>query len=596
MSFRLTLKNGLLLAALGVTIAAPVASWAAPFKFGVLADTQWKTTDATNNPSTVALGIINQIMPQFVNAGVKFVVQVGDMTDNGSNAGLDVWLGPQTYLNNNNIALFPVRGNHEASQAAAVRFQGNFPQTRGLSNTFGATGFSSPSTALNGLTYTFNYDNVNVVMLDQFTRIDGSGSSANSAVIDQVNWVVSTMAAKPADHHGFFFAHKNLIGQNHTDVLFGANPSSNPTAQNTFMSGLQAAGVRYVVGGHDHMHHRSIVTAPDGLSKLQNIISSSDSYKFYTPANPSNDVKYNTAANGIAIGPREKPVAQELNTVGYYIFNVDGPRLTVKHYASANGCGGTVNAGVDCDLSNTPTLNFVWRETYGYSLNGKEFIIPAQGSFTSVADSSPTGSGWKGTTMAIVDGINTVSSTVYDGRLAVQDINTGWTEYASAGDNLKSDALTLWGMKNTMGSDQADQFTLTLSYDGSARGSYALVSRDETGEGSFVNTADRNFGGSKKFIVGPWKSTYGVGTYGIDPATSKAWAVLNRGGQFAVVPSLDGDLNNDGVIDNKDVALIGTLLNQPASALPGADLDNDGKITGADARKLVLICTNLNCK
>jgi hypothetical protein len=44
-------------------------------------------------------------------------------------------------------------------------------------------------------------------------------------------------------------------------------------------------------------------------------------------------------------------------------------------------------------------------------------------------------------------------------------------------------------------------------------------------------------GGGKKFVLGAWKSFYPLGTYGVDPATQTAWAVVNTtgSGQFAVV-------------------------------------------------------------
>jgi hypothetical protein len=111
------------------------------------------------------------------------------------------------------------------------------------------------------------------------------------------------------------------------------------------MASLRENGVRYYFGGHDHLHNRALVMSPDGLSALQNIIASSNSYKFYIPLIPSNDDRYDLPA-------RETELAQELFTVGYYLVTVDGTRVTVDHYASPNGCNG------DCDLTATPALTF----------------------------------------------------------------------------------------------------------------------------------------------------------------------------------------------------------------------------------------------
>jgi hypothetical protein len=217
------------------------------------------------------------------------------------------------------IGFFPLRGNHESSSSAANYVPTVFPQTTGGGgNTVGASNFSSPFAGLNGLSYSFDYGNARFVLLDQFTRTDGSGSTNNN-IVDQLPWIDSRLDSKGANTHAFVFAHKELIGQNHTDTLFGANPASNATAQNTYFQSLDENGVRYSIGGHDHMHHRSLVNSPDGTSQVQNIIASSNSYKFYVPSNPtSKDETYNNP-------DREQVVAQELYSVGYYLFNVDGP-------------------------------------------------------------------------------------------------------------------------------------------------------------------------------------------------------------------------------------------------------------------------------
>ena len=70
------------------------------WKFGVMGDTQWTVHPSNSStetlaqdptgldPNSVAVSIINQIDPQFVNLGVKFVIQVGDLTDCGTTAAI----------------------------------------------------------------------------------------------------------------------------------------------------------------------------------------------------------------------------------------------------------------------------------------------------------------------------------------------------------------------------------------------------------------------------------------------------------------------------------------------------------------------------
>ncbi len=96
---------------------------------------------------------------------------------------------------------------------------------------------------------------------------------------------------------------------------------------------------------------RSIVTNPDGKHQLQNIITASNSYKFYTPRISSNDEACNLPAFGFQ---RETPIALELLTVGYYVVTVDGQRVSVDHYASDNGYGGVLGASIACRLTTEP--------------------------------------------------------------------------------------------------------------------------------------------------------------------------------------------------------------------------------------------------
>jgi hypothetical protein len=507
---------------------------AEPWKFGVMSDTQWKANADGQNPETVAVGIINQINTQFINHGVKFVIQVGDLVDketdspNGfpSNRTMDTRAAAAQALYDAGIGFYPLRGNHESSSTASVEFQALYPQTIGSgSYVYGASNFSSPFNTLNGLSYSFDYNNARFVLLDQFTRTDGTNylGSSNNNIIDQQTWISSTLASKAADSHAFVFGHKGLITENHTDILFGANPGSNPDAQNAFIGSLYANNVHYYMGGHDHMHNRAIITSPSGTSTVQDITTSSNSYKFYIPQNPTNDSTYNNPT-------RETEIAQELFTIGYYIVTVDGPRVTVDFYSSPNGCSG------DCDLVTTPTLSFSKRETFGYSLNGKEFLVAQGATYTVVEDN------YRGTIARIFDGVNSSTSMDYANRAFTKAVDTGWTPQdlgtRKRDDDPASDILTLWGMAD-LGSGQTDVYTLSMSYDNHkllpiqlGQGLLGLATRDENGD--WVNAVEKNIGGTKKFVLGPWKPGYGLGTYGLDLRTHTAWAVINYNADFAV--------------------------------------------------------------
>jgi hypothetical protein len=326
------------------------------------------------------------------------------------------------------------------------------------------------------------------------------------------------------------------------DTLFGEDPSQNPAGQDAFIAAMYKNGVRYYIQGHDHMHNRSLFSVTsgsptDGTSpRVQNIICASDSHKFYTPNVPANDDKYDVEAFGHR---RQAQISQDLHRVGYYIYTIDGPRVTGEYYAaqvpnaSPNPRCKLPSPGMcEYTIPTTPTLSLVKVETFGYSLNGKEFQVCQAGqakcnsSYTQVTDT------YKDTVMKILSGENGSRSQDFDHRPFIKTVDTGWSE--SSGD-LASRVLTLWGMAE-QGSNRTDEYTLCLTYvptkSGAGKGELRLASRDD--RGNWINAVDMNQGGNKKFVAGAWKPGYGLGTYGIDPKTKTAWAVVNYNGDFAV--------------------------------------------------------------
>ena len=537
-----------------LTSACTVAP-SSPWSFAVMSDTQWTgSPDDGRDPNTVTVDIINQLNAQFIAKRVKFVIQVGDLTDDGSNVALQTTALFRQALYNAGIGFFPFRGNHESSLTAVTEFKRLFPQTQnGLMNatpadvfanrighvddsltnplmptdgTFTMGGnFTSPSVGTTGLSYAFDYNNVRFVMLDQFVKFDGSASSSGGNYLDaQLPWIGSTLASKPAGNHAFVFGHKGLITENHVDTLFGANPSSDVSGQDAFINALASNGVRYYFGGHDHMHNRSIVTTTDGVSaKVQDIIGASDSSKFYIPAIPSNDQKYDMPAFGHA---RQTQISQELNTVGYYIFTVEGSRVSVDFYSAV--VNPTLASGEYLINASVP-LNPTKRETFGYGLGGQEFLVAEGASYTTV-----TGS-FSGTTATVLSGTN--ASTAKDGsaRALTHDVNMAWDAAACA---TASASMTLWGTSD-LGSTSGDTIVLSMTFDPLfvsdaqlVSGSFGLASQNAAG--NWVSAVSQNVGGTAAFVLGAWNGSYPLGTYGVDPTTNTAWAVVNHAGRFAV--------------------------------------------------------------
>ena len=507
--------------------------------FGVMSDTQWKSdSESTGGENTCATGIIDALNQQFIDHNCKFVIQVGDLVDkdrytdssDGSH-NLATHAAHREILYNNGIGFFPQRGNHEASQAAANEFVALWPQTQGSGpNVNGATNFvQSDIEALQGLSYSFDYENVRCVMIDQFVRKDGSNydgtSSYNNNMVDQVAWVDNMVSSRPNDYHAFVLSHKNLIGGNHKDNLFGSGLTSNADSRDAFLQSLATNNAGCYISGHDHMHHRSLVSDTTGTYKVQQLITSSNSYKFYTPRSGDDG--------------RETMLQEELYSIGYYIFTVEGPRVTIDFYSSSTGQDyGSVS------LRSYTEQPFYLRERFGYSLNGGRYEVGQGESYAGIADS------YNNTTAEILGGTNTNNETDYVGRTLTKTVNTGWAD-GDLVDDAASDIFTLWGLVDNLSlsgsasiplpaadeSQVTDTYALSISYNPRKirasqlmRGGFCIAARNENDV--WVNAADLNSGGSKTFKRGPWKSTYELGTYGVDPGTKTVWAVLNHESDF----------------------------------------------------------------
>jgi hypothetical protein len=560
MDIRPSVRRVVACAVLLGSLAAGAPALAQAWAFGVMSDTQWTGKDDGKNPNAVAVAIVEQINQEFIRRGVTFVIQVGDLVNDGSVAGYDTRANYAQALYDAGIGFFPLRGNHDAAMYSAVEFQHVFPQTQNgrqnmtpadarVSTTdFGpppantrapftvGSDFSSPTTVtttvgLRGLSYSFVYRNARFVMLDQFTRTDGSGYGSanyhNVNITEQQAWIDRVLAATPGGGHAFVLGHKNLIGETHSDTLLGTTPAANEAARNAFIGSLARHGVRLYVSGHDHVYQRSVIMSPDGTASVQQIIGASDSSKFYVPAVPAPDTKYD-------VPPRETPIVQELNRIGYYIYTVDGPRVTVEYFSAPVEV--RLESGEYVLAGSTPKLAFVKRDTFGYSLNGKQFLVPQGGSYGVVRQT------YGGTTAGILGGVNSSTEVDGAGRRSTKAVDTGWTDGAGV-NGLASNILTLGGMARALGTSETDVYALSLTYapatvsaDQLRSGTFGLATR--RADGTWVNAVDGNTEGTKKFVAGPWDPGCALGTYGVDPATHTAWAVINYNADFAVARGL----------------------------------------------------------
>ncbi|MBN2039445.1 MAG: metallophosphoesterase [Spirochaetes bacterium] len=542
------------------------------WSFGVMADTQWTAgawaedyshfnynDDEGANPNSVSVSIINKLNQEFINKGVKFVVQVGDLSDGGSDEAIATRAAAAQDLYDAGIGFYAMRGNHESyapimygvyNDEGIPAMQANFVQNQGVGDKlFDAYDFSSPgsdeeglenmATELNGVSYSFNYgygdNSATFVIFDPWPTVSrqeplvefeygGTGSGRwvtyyyGYFVGQQQEWISSRLNKCTRDTtHAFVFSHQPLLAANHFDSPFGFLDEFTDD-QNAFYSSLVNNNVAYYISGHDHIHHRDVVKSPDGLSEVEQVIGAPACNKFYNSDH--------TDENWHGQKVRQTTISCEDNNIGYYIYTVNGDRVTVDYYSDVNGGFQSGNKWPDGSGSlDVPDFNFVKKESWTFDLNGKRFSVAQGESYTCVQDS------FKSTKARILDGTNQSSAMDDIGEKAlVKRVNLGWLDKEY---NLDSNILTLDGMAD-FGSATTDTYVLSMKADKKIKNwkYYRLVAKNSYG--FWVNAVDLNEGGSKVFVKGSYKPEYTLGTYGVDKATNTVWAVINHNGSFAV--------------------------------------------------------------
>jgi len=539
---------------------------------------------------------------------IDFVVQVGDLTDIPSFEAIGTTAKYRQALYNNGIGFFPLRGNHENYAAAAntgykseveqaAELVRVFPQTRtGVQNNVPAdvlafeptntpgdapktkqdtftvgknftspTGVNSSNASVNtsiydninadysGLSYAFEHENATFILLDQFAPQSGNAPSSGRlgdstyithSIAMQQPWISARLSGRPSGTHAFVFSHKALVHENHTDVLFGSTHNANVDYQNAFMQSLDSNGVKLFMSGHDHMYSRSVYKSPDQKSQVTQIVHASCSYKFYTPLRIAPDDSHNLANLGFR---RQTMVRQDLYTVGFYVYTVDGDKVTVDYYASDPVTGGSNDkydtSGNSDDITHTPNLVFTKRDTFGYNLKGKQFLIAQDGSYTVVKDSGAEILGGKnGNTMRDGDSFLVGTTLTYGSpeRPCYNQVTTGWSPKTAG---LYTDIFTIWGMALEFGNEKTDTYCLSISYDPSVIGDQIAksgrVGIATKGTDAWVNAVNKNIGGTARFVDGPYNaSTHTLGNWGVDTANKRFWAVINYNADFAVAPSI----------------------------------------------------------
>ena len=509
---------------------------AAPWRFAVFADTQWPlesdSVSTVGNPHSVSVDFINQINGRLRTLhDIDFVVYLGDLGDAMDIESIQARATWSQELYDAGIGVFPVRGNHDDGPHSAREFSRVFPQTvDGVMNRTPADAFlwtdsnlhhpvlsprgtfqmgndfSSPDCAP-GRSYAFEYRGVTLALIDQYMDERARYCEAK----DQLDWLENVLSSRADSTPAFVVAHKPLIGACHDDNLFGDDPSADSANTTKFMHILNDNKVYAYISGHDHLLQHSLIDEPGpGGKTVEQFIFQGASWKLY-PAlvSPTIDEKFNVPAYGKT---RETLINSETGTIGYQIFEVDGPRVEANSWAALTGITwGELKESMDL------RDKFEIRHRWGWSLRGKQTVLKQNDDLSALNDV------YQGTEVKILSGKWKATTKDFYRRELSALASTDWRSLAG----FQSAVWTVWGLEVENGKWDTPTYTLSMTVkEGADVSDKTCLMRLEDGHWRCA--------GAEPLQNGPWSSTQKLGAQGYDPATKTAWAVVNRGGDFAV--------------------------------------------------------------
>lgn len=254
----------------------------AEFKFLVYGDSRGVTSaDPVNDE------ILGEIAAFTVLENPAFVLFVGDLSLNGTQAHLTAWSNAMQTVYQAGIPIYPIRGNHELFvNLFTAFFDRAIPDN-------GPPGFVNR-------TYSFTHQNA------LFLNLDTSGNHT------QPDWVESVLATNTLPHV-FVQGHVPAFKLSHPDCL-----DDYQTERNRLWAALRAAGARAYFCGHDHFYEHARIDDGDGK--------------------PHNDIHHFTVATAGAPlvadsvydgdnGPYTPVRINHNQTFGYLVVRVDGLKV-----------------------------------------------------------------------------------------------------------------------------------------------------------------------------------------------------------------------------------------------------------------------------
>ncbi|MGL6258922.1 metallophosphoesterase family protein [Vibrio sp. WXL210] len=258
-------------------------------KVGVVPDTQGS---GDNNSWILQDGLMNFYKQQ----GVDLVLAVGDLTNSNTQYEYDNWLRiMEKYLDETDVTILPVRGNHEKNSISIADPSGGANIFK--ENLHFMTEGGEHLEGYEGLTYAHKYKNVLAISIDVYKHNNSNDLNLKNPWLTAYPWIQS-LVEKYHDEvdHIFISTHEPMFGRRRNGywssiaqwpVTGGADKLKE------MMKFFSDNNITYV-SGHDHQYSRSAIlvdrerTVADELQKLvpveyfDHMISGNASFKEYT--------------------------------------------------------------------------------------------------------------------------------------------------------------------------------------------------------------------------------------------------------------------------------------------------------------------------
>ena len=212
------------------------------------AEPAWKfiiVGDSRGNDNGVNIPILTEISAEIIRHDVNFVLFPGDLVTGGVDqtsleSQLLTWRNVMQPVYDANIAIYPVRGNHDVGSPAGTTAWNNV-----FSGDYALPANGPPSEI--GITYSVSHKNMFVLALDQYI---------NLLRVNQT-WVDQQLAAN-SKPHVIAFGHVPAFKVDHADCL-----DDHQVERDAFWTSLQNAGCQIYACGHDHFYDHALIDNND---------------------------------------------------------------------------------------------------------------------------------------------------------------------------------------------------------------------------------------------------------------------------------------------------------------------------------------------